>query len=344
MFAALKACPLRVDFALRQPNVSTQRSVHAVLGDIAHAVLDSAVREAAWNGEWKARLDQLWISAVEAAVNELNASGDRLGGVDPGRWPDYELKRARLIRVFADISELIGRAGPDAQILTEQILVGAGGRIRGRADLIIQSSLLHVVLDYKTGRVASAGGAVNEDYLVQMQLYGYLEKERSGEWPSEAYLVPFGEPALRLSIQPGLASEMVRSALAELDAFNERAAIGTQPAHPGPLTCRNCDFATRCGSFWEACNAGWIESVVAARGSVVRVARGQLPVVNVEVSVHAGSIPNSPVLIRQIPFDEFPAAEFAEPGRVAALVGLVEEGSRASYRLRPWGRFWMEPR
>lgn len=343
MFAALKACPLRVEFALGQPTLSTHRSVHAVLGDIAHAVLDSAVQERAWNVKGKGRLDELWVAAVETAVNDLNASGDRLGGLDPRRWPDYELKRARLIRVFADISELIARAGPDAEILTEQVLVGAGGRIRGRADLIIQSKLLHVVLDYKTGRVASAGGAVNEDYLVQMQLYGYLEKERSGTWPSEAYLVPFGEPALRLSIQPGLASEMVRSALAELNAFNQRAAIGKQPAHPAPSTCRNCDFATQCGSFWEACNSGWIESVVAARGSVLRVARGQLPVVNVEVSVNAGSIANGPVLIRQIPLAEFPAAEFAEPGRVAALVGLVEEGSRDSYRLRPWGRFWMEP-
>src|SRR6266849_3407039 len=116
MFAALKACPLRVDFALRQPKVTARRPVQAVLGDIAHAVLDSAVREAAWNEQWKGRLDQLWVATVEAAVKDLKASGDRLGAVDPRRWPEYELKRARLIRVFADISELIARAGPDAEI------------------------------------------------------------------------------------------------------------------------------------------------------------------------------------------------------------------------------------
>ncbi len=341
-YAALRACPLRLDFMLRRPRSVRRRSAFSVLGDVAQAALASAVSERAWEGDWRVRLDELWAAEFAVAAGELKAVGDRLGDVDPRRWPEYELRRARLTRVFEDIAGLVKGAGPRADIFPEQNLSGAGGRIRGRADLIVRSDVLHVVVDYKTGYVSDAGGDVNADYLAQMQLYGYLEKERSGSWPTEAYLSSFAEPAIRVRIDPGQAAGVVRNALRELEAFNERATHGGQPARPAPLTCRHCRFAARCGPFWDACSPDWSQAVLAVRGSVRKVVRGQLPIINIELQAAAGSLRAGPVIIRQISVADFPWVTLAEPRQNLAAVGLLAEPSRDTYRLPPQGRLWID--
>src|SRR5438105_15098315 len=90
--AALQACPLRLDFMLRRPGSARRRSAFAVLGDVAHAALASAVRERAWEGDWRVRLDELWAAEAAGVAGELKAGGDRLGDIDPRRWPEYELR------------------------------------------------------------------------------------------------------------------------------------------------------------------------------------------------------------------------------------------------------------
>ena len=284
----------------------------------------------------------MWAAAVASVIGELEAAGDHLGDVDPRRWPEYELRRARVAYVFEDIAHLIERAGPNAEVRTEEKLSGAGGLIRGRADLIVRSDRMHVVVDYKTGHVADAAGVVNPDYVTQVQLYGYLERERSGSWPSEAYLVSFGERTECVPINPVRATAIARSALRELEEFNRRAAYGEQPARPGPTTCRYCDYAARCGPFWDACTPDWSHAIMAARGTILRVARGERPVVNINIQAEAGSIQPGPMVIRQIAVADFPQAARAHPRQVVAAVGLVTESSRHTYRLQPHGHLWID--
>ena len=338
LLGSLQACPLRVDFRLKEPAEYRTGNPSAVLGRVAHAVLDEAVREEAWTGDWRPRLDELWTICLNREISAMRARSDQLADVPADRWPDVQLKRARLNRVFASICDLISEAGPAHEVLTEAALIAASGRIRGRADVIVRSPTLHVIVDYKSGAVAGDDGLPMDDYVTQVQLYGYLEHERVGAWPSAAYLMPFDQAPIRIPITQASATLAGADALRELESFNERAQAGAaQPAKPAPDTCRYCSFAPKCEAFWAACSPDWADRLLATRGTVTRIARGQLPVVGLEIEASGGNLPGTPVRLRQLPLDDHPHLRSASVGDTVAATGLAAEPSRGTFRLMPWG-------
>ena len=273
----------------------------------------------------------------------LSESNDPLSKTTVERWPNYEIKRARIARVFQQIVALVEEAGDPVEVVTERTLSAAAGRIHGRADLILRSPRLHVIVDYKTGGVFTARGDVLPDYTAQVQLYGYLEYHSTGEWPGSAYLMPFDQAPVQIPVDPVQAELAGQTALDELRAFNERAISGIeQPAQPGPDVCRFCPFSTVCVPFWSACNSAWARELVAVRGRVIRSTRVQLPVVNLEIETNDGSVDAEDLVIRQLRLEEFPQLAGVEPGDSAAIVGLAPEPGRPTYRLLPWGRLWVE--
>jgi CRISPR/Cas system-associated exonuclease Cas4 (RecB family) len=262
--------------------------------------------------------------------------------IPPERWPNYEITRARLVRVFTQIAALVAEAGGGSEILAEHSLTAANGRIHGRADLIVRSPRLHVIVDYKTGSVTDHEGQPLADYAAQLLLYAYMEHDRTGSFPSAGYLMPFDDAAIRMEVDATSAKEAGRAAIAELDQFNERALTGAeQPARPAPETCRFCPFSIVCAPFWNYCNASWGGRLLAARGTIVRIARGQLPLVNLEVQVVRGSVAESSLVIRQAALSDFPVLADADSGDEIAIVGLVPEPERGTYRIRPSGRLWI---
>jgi hypothetical protein len=216
----------------------------------------------------------------------------------------------------------------------------AGGRIRGRAD-VIRRSPKHEIEDYKSGAVFEGdSGELKRAYRMQMLLYAVLEHEESGSWPASASVIPLtGDPVV-IEIAPAEAEAARDDALAALAHYNQ-CVEGTDDAGrlaaPGPEQCRFCEFAAVCPAFWRALNPGWRDGpVVAAAGHILAREASQRGLVALRIDVEAGSIDPGEWTIAGVDPARFPEAVRAEPGSLlAATAVLAADEVRA---LRPTER------
>jgi hypothetical protein len=191
-------------------------------------------------------------------------------------------------------------------------------------------------VDFKTGAIRDQSGTVRREYLRQLLLYAYLEHEMTGLWPSNVYLIPLEGSEAELSVDPQQSEQVALEARDALAAYNA-AVPGAQPANPSEIECRYCPYATRCEAFW-ARSATWTD-LTSVRGRIIRVARGQVPAVTIEVEVPNDAPPGESVIIRSIGIYEHPAVDQAAVGLSASAVGLIEEANRGTFRIAAWGRF-----
>lgn len=339
----LRECRLHFWFLRHPPSRQRHQSAEAAIGDICHQVMDTGIRSGAWKQpQWRPALERYWDEAVSALIARIAVDGHPAAKVSPERWPGFELKRARLLNLFGRVRDALVTLPLNAEVMTEVDLQTADGVLRGRADLIVRSPTEHFLIDYKTGGVFDAIGAVREHYLSQLQLYACLEFEVSGTWPNNARLYPLDGPPVEIEVNPTACAAVAAEARRLIKAFDEHA--GNQPASPSTEHCRQCDYACHCDAFWQAIDNTWNPSLLALRGSAGPVSHGQIPVVSFAVQPEAGSCGADEVQIRGLDLLEHPEAATLKEGDGVRLVGLREEAGRGTYRLPPWGRMRVEAR
>jgi hypothetical protein len=133
-----------------------------------------------------------------------------------------------------------------------------------------------------------------------------------------------------------VAGAIGEEALQVIDSFNA-VVPGVQPATPGPIACRYCAWATRCGAFWRACDASWEQPIVAAAGIVRSAVRTAIGGVSLVLEVHAGSVEEASVVIRNVSLAEHPTVSEVGEGTEIALVNLRRLSRSDEFGLPPWG-------
>jgi hypothetical protein len=297
------------------------------LGIVCHQVLDKMVSSRSlWDEGWLLELDRIWREFVQNEAGSLEVAES---------WPNYQLKRARLRRTAGQLRELLTTLPPDAVVIPEEAMVGLGGRLKGRPDLVVRAATTHRIIDYKTGPgVDRQTLTVRPGYARQLQLYAVLEAEVSGLWPDSAHLLPLeGEP-VEIAILEDECRQLAADALSLLDLFNE-AAPGGQPPTISLETCSVCDYATACAPFWDAYSAGWAPDFIAVHGLILAVSTSPLGGVSVEVRPVGDPPGPETILIRNIDPTSHPTALKAEVGAEIGATGLREEASRGTFRLGP---------
>lgn len=312
---------------VQMPGGHNLRTPAMRLGIVCHQVLDKMVSSRSlWDETWLPELDTVWRESVQGEAGTIDVAE---------RWPNYQLKRARLRRTAGQLHELLVSLPADAVVMPEQAMVALDGRLRGRPDLVVRAANTHRVIDYKTGPgVDRQTLTVRPAYARQLQLYALLEAEVSGHWPDSAHLFPLeGEP-VAIAISEDECRQLARDALRLLDLFNETSP-GGQPPTISMETCSVCDYATGCGPFWSVYSAEWAPSFVAIHGMVLAVFTSPLGGVSLEVQSTQASAVAETVHIRNIDPGKHPAALKAEVGAEIAATGLREETSRGTFRLGP---------
>jgi len=330
-YEVLGSCRLRYSFG-QQPGAGTFRGTPAArLGTICHQVLDEAVRGAVFETDgWREEIEQLWDRAL--AAEETNAAADGVTE-EARRWPGYQLKRARLFHVAGRLREFLGVLPRDAQLLVEQPLTAADGRLYGRPDLVIRSPGQHQIIDYKSGGVIDRDSKQpREVYVRQLQLYAFLEHEASGEWPATAHLVPLQGSPVEIDVDPDACTGLATQALQALDAYND-SVPATQPASPTPENCRWCSYPIICSAFWDRCDEAWAPAIAAAAGVVTHAFATPLGGMTAELQVTAGSLAEPSIVIKNIDASEHVDAARLAPGVEVAAVGLVADQRGTGYWL-----------
>lgn len=326
-FETLRACPLRLAFATQGDGSGSVTGDRQRIGQICHDVLESLVRDGQLrSASWSAPLESRFLELLACNEGETHAAlrGSRLA-------------LARLRKVAASMADLLQQLPADAEVLTEEELTAADGRLFGRLDLIVRSVARHVIVDYKTGSFLEPGTAqLKASYERQLMLYACLEADASGAWPEEALLVPFGAEPVTLSIDPAACQRLSQEVLAALDQWQTWAG-GPPPANASTQTCRWCPFAARCPEFWAACNSDWADELLAMRGRVVSIAATPLGGITLQIASAQGSVLGT-AAVRNIEPTEFPGLMGIDAGNAIALVGLRRDPNEGVFTTVPAAR------
>jgi RecB family exonuclease len=342
-FEVMRTCRLRSAFARSRQAGPWRPTAPQLLGTISHAVLESLTKTRAILGDrWQEELESRWSAATSAAAAELaGANGENVGA--PEEWDGYQIKHARLRKAARRLHELLAPLGDGAELITEQPLSAAGGRLQGRPDLIVRGDRGLWLVDYKTGPVLSRETREpRESYVRQLRLYAYLASESLGSWPERALLVPLQGPVVDIELDPSACAAIARDALELLSAFNADAP-NEQPASPAPETCRWCPHAPECPSFWSSCDESWAPAVLAAAGTGRAVLHPALGGVSLTLDADSGSLEPGIVNVRAISLDDHPVVAGARQGSDVALVGLRRDRDGDAFVLPEYGSMAVWP-
>ena len=317
-FEVINVCPLRQAFA-QDAHGPRESGDAARLGTVCHNVLEGLVNDGLLQGD--TYKDELRPRFERELAAEEEIAGRKLRRVN--------LTRARLGKVATRMAALLAEIPASAELLTEQRLTAAEGKLVGQIDLIVRSPDCHLILDYKTGSVSDAGAdRPKERYRRQLMLYACLEHEAIDGWPDRAMLMPFGGEPVAVDIIPAECEALLEEAVGVVAEWSTWV-DSPPPAHPAPDVCGRCPYAAHCAAFWTAVEASWAPELLAARGTIKKKATAPLGGVTLTVASDRGSVVGA-VPLRNIDPDQHPALALIEPGVEAALVGLrPDPGERA---------------
>ena len=336
-----RECPLRLAFRQQTRPRIGRRNPALRLGDVCHHVLDRLVGHWLAHGahDWERTVEELWTEEIQREAKESEDAGDLSLYGPPERWPAYQEKRVRLVRVARRLSSFLSNF-PRETVLPEHELTAFDGKLRGRIDLFINDPGRRRLVDYKSGAaVDRETRAIRESYARQLQLYAVLVAENFGEVPVSAQLIPLEGPTVDVDLDEKQCREVAQRALELLDSFN--ASVPFASAFPQPDNCHGCRYSTRCPELWANVDPTWGSNFLAVSGIVSKVARTPLGGTSLEVQVLGGSTSAPRVDIRGIDDGLHPEATFVELGSEIIAVGLLPHQAEGSHRLGPAGRLYL---
>jgi CRISPR/Cas system-associated exonuclease Cas4 (RecB family) len=298
-----------------------------MIGQLCHRVTQRLIDERLIPGaQWLQRFDQLWEEETRALAV---GPSDRV----PELWPGYALKKVELRRALSELTRILTSDGVPDTIRTELALKSTSGYMRGRLDLLFRAAGKWHVVDLKTGRIDSGSElSLSSSYRRQVQLYAYLIAQQTGEWPSEAIVLPLEGAAVHVAIDPNACELIAGQAQALLDAYNSTSPA-TQPATVSSDTCPSCPVAALCPAFWSDWKAEYAPELIAYRGYVVAVYRAINGRTAVRVAVQGSD--GLEIFIQGLDEVVHPGARNLELGDSLSAVGLKPAGAP--------GRFWLKP-
>ncbi len=364
----LRDCPLRVAFALSPPHRdAVPMSTAARIGTICHEILAAAAQGDFDDTELNAAFADAWNEQLTLQEGAARASASGLRDGPPAKWPNINLRKARLRVRLRDLVEARrssadghgghGPAPAASQAPGNQVEArydGFGGRITGRPDLILRRDGEVVIRDYKTGTIfapdddtdsPAAEPAMNPRYRRQLLLYSALYHDQTGTWPAQAELVGLDGKQLDIPIDPTEASAIAAEALALLDGYNQRVAQGDSAhslARPSPTTCASCSYCALCPPFWDAVSPSWLDAgfrtgrdsacLSGTIKSVTPLAGGTL---SLDINASSGTIPPGAYRLGGLTGEKFPGVEALSPGMSVRVLYARPEHPAHPSSLRP---------
>ncbi len=263
-FGALSACFLQAAFRADASFVTFQPPAIR-LGIACHALLERVAKGALLDvspDAWQDGLESIWLEEIYTQEHALLVSEQERHFGRAETWPKYALQKAR---VFIKAQKLLryqferrqNRTGY-GRSASEKPYHAYNGRLRGRADVVYESSRGVELIDYKTGHIldeAESGDAtIKEIYKQQLLLYAAMHHDHTGVWPVRGHVVPLTGKPITIEIHPVAAEHLAQSALQQMALFNERISQITQTkelASPSYASCQHCAYKAYCPAFWE---------------------------------------------------------------------------------------------
>lgn len=340
---ALRACPLHAAFDTSPEHRSiVLRGPAARLGTVCHEALEATALghfDGVDTGQLAEALERLWNQLIKREQEAVLGSPSERHFGPANHWPYYTLKKAYLFQMVRRLVSDRGRGASSGRVRettsrqneqAEREYIGFGGKLRGRADHIVERDGHLEIEDYKTGTIFEESDdgipEVKAGYRRQLLLYAALHWDETGVWPSSAHLISLQGERFSMDIVPEEALQLVQETLGLLDAFNVRVEKGVtlvELGTPSSDACLHCPYKLLCPPFWNAVSpdrelmhgTACVEGIVAVVDDYGE--RGRM----VEIDVARGNLPVGRYRLHRVTPTRFPELGSTSPGASIRVVG-----------------------
>lgn len=256
LFGTLKQCQLQAGLHQAKAQQTTRSSKAALLGKIAHRVLEKARTVSKNSEDLRTQAEVIWDKTSVEMEMELQSSLLDRYLLPITRWRKYYRRRAQTIRRFEEI--VASRGMSETQIVAiERKFDNVTEGFTGKPDVILRKEKGLVIIDYKSTELSDDlenREKKIESWQQQILFYASLVKEEFGEWPVNGKIKLLNKEVISIPIDPQKVKALSAEAQTLKEDYNAKVEMGvlhSKLAQYSVDNCRFCDFKGACDTFWQ---------------------------------------------------------------------------------------------
>lgn len=341
LFATLKQCPLRVGLSQARAQRTTRSSTAALLGTIAHRVLEKASTINRNSEDLRAHVETMWDKTVEIVKKELKTSPLDRCLLPISRWRKYFLLRERTIRRCVEIASSHS-ISETRVIASERRFDNVRDGFTGKPDVILRGCDGLVIIDYKSAELpddVQKREEQIESWGQQVLFYASIVNAEFGEWAVGAEVRLLNKDIIPISINPQEVKKVMQQAQELKDNYNAKIASEvphSELAQYSVESCAFCEFKGACNTFWKE-NPQPIpgtDEYGCLCGQVLKVTTGKGRNSSMAIRCEKSDGSSQEWQITNLSADQFGNIEELEQGTHVRLIDFKIE-SNDSYRAKP---------
>ncbi len=256
LLATLKQCSLRAGLQKAKAQQTTRSSKAALLGTIAHRVLESAGTISRDSKDLRTQAEVIWNRVVREVERELQTAPLDKYLLPIKKWRKYFILQQRTLRRCEDIASNQGISETQV-IASERKFDSVREEFTGKPDLILRRENGLVIIDYKSGELPDDSESREEkieSWKQQILFYASIVREEFGEWPIDGEIRLLNKEVIYIAINPKEAMDIKQEAQELRNNYNAKIASGvlhSELAQYSIDSCRFCEFKGACNTFWE---------------------------------------------------------------------------------------------
>ena len=256
LFATLKQCQLQAGLRQVRAQQTTRSSKAALLGTIAHRVLEKARTVSKDSEDLRTQAEVIWDKTAAEMEIELQSLPPDRYLLPITRWRKYYRRRAQTIRRFEEI--VASRGMSETQVVArERKFDNFTNGFTGKPDLILRKENGLMIIDYKSTELSNDlenREKKIESWQQQILFYASLVKEEFGEWPIDGEIRLLNKEVISIPIDPQKVNALFAEAQTLKEDYNAKVEMRvshSQLAQYSVDNCSFCEFKGSCDTFWR---------------------------------------------------------------------------------------------
>lgn len=256
LFVTLKQCPLRAGLRQAKAQQTTRSSKAALLGTIAHRVLEKASTINRNSDDLRIQAEVIWDQVVGEIEKELQASPLDMSLPPIRKWSKYFVLQQRTIRRCEEIALSHG-ISETRVIASERKFDSVKDGFTGKPDLILRRTKGLVIIDYKSAELSDDSESREEkieSWQQQILFYAAIIKETFGELPVKGEIRLLNNEVIHTPIDLQKVEALSEEAQKLKEDYNTKVEIGvplSELAQYSADNCKFCEFKGVCNTFWK---------------------------------------------------------------------------------------------
>ena len=256
LFATLKQCSLRAGFCQAKAQQTTRSSKAALLGTVAHRVLEKAGTISRDSEDLRTQAEAIWGEVVGGMEKELQTSPLDKYLLPIRKWRKYFVLQQRTVRRYEEIVSSQGMS--ETQVVASERKFGSvRDEFTGKPDLVLRRAEGLVIIDYKSGELPDDVQEREKriaSWRQQILFYASIVKKEFGEWPVGGEIRLLNKEVIHIPIDLQKAKALLEEAQTLREDYNTKIEAGVPPSELAQYSvedCIFCEFKGVCDTFWE---------------------------------------------------------------------------------------------